>query len=264
MLNRRVKYNHLRFRRALFAIVAGSIAWPLLALAGPPFMTDDPEPVDYQHWEVYIATQQMKTSDGWSGTAPHLEVNYGVVPNVQLHIIAPLAYDAPTAGGAHYGYGDTELGVKYRFVVETENVPQVGVFPLLEVPSGSGHEGLGSEQMQIFLPVWVQKSWGEKDSQWTTYGGGGYWITPGRGNENWGFMGWLLQRQVTHALNLGAELFHETPKQVHGDSDTIINGGGIYDFSETHHLMLTAGHTIQGPSEFILYAAFQWTFGPAK
>ena len=24
--------------------------------AGPPFLTDDPEPVDYQHWEAYLFT----------------------------------------------------------------------------------------------------------------------------------------------------------------------------------------------------------------
>ena len=23
------------------------------AFAGPPYITDDPEPVEYQHWEVY-------------------------------------------------------------------------------------------------------------------------------------------------------------------------------------------------------------------
>jgi len=38
----------------------------LTALAGPPFVTDDPEPVDYQHWEFYIASQHIETSDGWS------------------------------------------------------------------------------------------------------------------------------------------------------------------------------------------------------
>ena len=237
---------------------------PLATLAGPPFVTDDPQPVDYQHWEVYLASIQMKSANGWSGTAPHLEVNYGAVPDVQLHIIAPLAYDAPAVGGAHYGYGDTELGVKYRFVAETENVPQIGIFPLLEIPGGNGHEGLGSEHVQLFLPLWLQKSWGEKERQWTTYGGGGYWVNPGAGNQNWGFVGWLLQRQVTDHLTLGCELFHETPQEIGAESNTIINAGGIYDFNETSHFMLTAGHTIQGPHEFILYVAFQWTFGPAK
>jgi len=98
-------------------------------LAGPPFVTDDPEPVDYQHWEFYIASQHFQTSDGWSGTAPHIELNYGVITNVQLHLIAPLAYDAPKNGAAQYGYGDTELGVKIRFLQETSLLPQAGVFP---------------------------------------------------------------------------------------------------------------------------------------
>lgn len=236
----------------------------MLANAGPPFMTDDPEPVEFQHWEVYLASLHMKTADGWSGTAPHVEVNYGVVPDVQLHLIMPLAYSAPSDGGHHYGYADTELGVKYRFISESDNVPQVGIFPLLEVPSGNGHEGLGTEHAQVFLPVWLQKSWGEKERQWTTYGGAGYWINPGAGNKNWAFIGWLLQRQVTKQLTLGSEVFHQTPQQTGGDSDTIINGGGIYDFTDNYHLLFSAGHTVQGPHQFIGYVAFQWTFGPSK
>ena len=159
---------------------------------GPPFLTDDPEPVDYQNWEFYIASMHTQTADGWSGTAPHIEVNYGVVTNVQLHLIAPLAYNAPADGKSHYGYGDTELGVKFRFIQETEHMPQVGVFPLLEVPTGSESEGLGTGHWDAFLPMWLQKSFGD----WTAYGGGGYGINPGAGNENWGFVGGVLQKQV--------------------------------------------------------------------
>jgi hypothetical protein len=252
------------FRLWLYVIPTGVLLAPLVIVAGPPFVTDDPEPVEFRHWEVYLASLQMNSAAGWSGTAPHVEVNYGVIPDVQLHVIAPLAYDAPATGGSHYGYGDTELGVKYRFVAETDKIPQIGVFPLVEVPTGDPHEDLGAGHLQVFLPLWVQKSWGEKDSEWTTYGGGGYWVNPGGGNQNWEFIGWLLQRQFPNHLMLGMEVFHETPKQIGGDSDTIINVGGVYDFSETHHFMLTAGHTIQGPHEFIAYVAFQWTFGPAE
>ena len=77
------------------------LAEPVGLLAGPPFITDDPEPVEYQHWEWYLASQSFKTPDGWSGTAPHLEVNYGAISNVQLHLIAPLAYDSPAHGARH-------------------------------------------------------------------------------------------------------------------------------------------------------------------
>lgn len=62
-----------------------------LALAGPPFMTDDPETVEYQHHEFYIATQQIKTKDGRSGALPLFEYNYGAGPNLQLLIIVPFA-----------------------------------------------------------------------------------------------------------------------------------------------------------------------------
>jgi hypothetical protein len=30
------------------------LALPARWLAGPPYVTDDPEPVDYKHWELYI------------------------------------------------------------------------------------------------------------------------------------------------------------------------------------------------------------------
>ena len=72
------------------ALGIGLLAFSTLGLrAGPPFVTDDPEPVDYQHWEFYIASQHAETSDGWSGTAPHIELNYGVITNVQLHCRPP-------------------------------------------------------------------------------------------------------------------------------------------------------------------------------
>ena len=61
------------------------MALPIPALAGPPYVTDDPEPVEYHHWEVYLASQLAHEPGAWSGTAPHIEVNYGALPNLQLH-----------------------------------------------------------------------------------------------------------------------------------------------------------------------------------
>ena len=41
------------FRVAYLAVIGLALCKPELAQAGPPFMTDDPEPVDYQHYEFY-------------------------------------------------------------------------------------------------------------------------------------------------------------------------------------------------------------------
>ena len=242
------------------AILAEMFFAAQLVWAGPPFTTDDPEPVQYQHWEVYLASQIAHDKEGWSGTSPHLEVNYGAVPNLQLHLIAPVSFVSPSHEAARFGYGDTELGMKYRFVEETDFLPQIGTFPLVEVPTGQHERGLGSGHAQIFLPLWLQKSF----EPWTTYGGAGYWINPGKGNRNWWFTGWLLQREMTPGFTLGAEIFHETPSESSGPSDSKFNIGAIYDFSDFSHLLISAGHTIQGPNEFQAFVALQLTFRLAK
>lgn len=226
--------------------------------AGPPFLTDDPEPVDYQNWEFYIASMHTRTADGWGGTAPHIEINYGVITNVQLHLIAPMAYDAPDNGPTEYGYGDTELGAKIRFIQESKYIPMVGVFPLLEVPTGNASRGLGSGQWDAFLPVWLQKSFGD----WTVYGGGGYGINPGQGNEDWGLAGAVLQYQIRTNILLGGEVYHRTPTVTRGPSETAFNLGTVIDFTEHQHLLLSAGRSIDGPTDFQLYVAWQFTFGP--
>ena len=230
------------------------------ARAGPPYATDDPEPVPYQHWELYLATQHAHDADGWSGAAPELEVNYGVLPTMQLHLVAPLSYVQPAAGPAQYGYGDTELGLKCRSIPEGDWLPQVGVFPLLEVPTGSRSRGLGNGIAQLYLPVWLQKSFGP----WTSYGGFGYWFNPGEGQRNWWFFGWQLQRRIADGVAVGAEIFHTTPKDAAGGPETRFNVGAVVDLGDTHHLLLSAGRGLQGPNLFQGYFAYQLTFGPGE
>ncbi len=241
---------------AMFQLGVGlSAVW-----AGPPFVTDDPEPGEYRHWEIIVASQNSKDKEGLSGTAPHFEINYGVWPNVHLHLIVPLSYVSPNDDSSHYGFGDMELGVKYRFIQETNLLPQVGTFLIVDVPTGSRSKGLGSGHVKTFIPIWLQKSWGP----WTTFGGGGYWINPGSDNKNYWFVGWVLQRDLLKTITLGAELFYTTPK-IKGDSaQTGFNVGGILNFTEDHHLLLSAGRDIHGQNLFSLYIGYQWTFGPRE
>jgi hypothetical protein len=243
---------------AITALVLSSLLVPSTASAGPPYVTDDPEPVEYRHWEVYLASQSFHDKDGWTLTAPHVEVNYGPVPDVQLHVIAPLALSVPDRGPSAYGYGDTELGVKFRFVQERSWIPMIGTFPLLEVPSGSRARGLGNGSAQAFFPVWIQKSFGP----WQTYGGIGPWLDLGNGQRHWWYFGWQVQRRLSGWLTLGAEVFHQTPMEYGQESDSRFNVGAVLDFSELHHLLLSAGRGFQGSNLFQGYLAYQLTFGP--
>lgn len=240
------------------AALAAVLASPV-AVAGPPFVTDDPEPVELHHWEVYFASigsvsKEQGERDTFA-TLPHLEVNYGALPELQLHIIAPLALDEQ-GGNLHYGYGDTELGAKFRFIKENGWIPQVGTFPLIELPTGNADEGLGNGKAQYFFPIWFQKSWGK----WTTYGGGGYWLNQGKGNRDWWYFGWLLQRQLTDSFLVGAEIYQTTPDAAGSQARTGFNVGAIYDFDEHHHLMGSVGRDLIGRTQVAWYLAFQFTF----
>jgi hypothetical protein len=234
------------------------------AWAGAPFLTDDPEPVGYDHWEVYGFSMGSHAQGDRSGTLAGVDANFGAAENVQLHLIAPLAFDDPGDSASRTGIGDIELGVKYRFVDPGPNDwwPQVAVYPLLEVPTGDADQGLGNSHERAFLPVWLQKDLGE----WKTYGGGGLWINPGTGNQNYWFFGWLLQRQFTDQLAVGAELFHQTKDADDGKDTSGFNVGAIYDLTDNYHVLCSAGRGVQNAAqtnEFSYYLAVQWTFGPA-
>ena len=259
----------LRLRSGLAATLITVALTTIPAHAGPPFQTDDPDPVDYRHFEMYAFELSDGTGKNAGGTVlevPSYEVNYGVVPNVQLHLVLPLtAVFAPGGGPIHYGIGDTEFGAKVRFVKETKRVPEVGIFPFFELPSGNADKGLGVGKTWYRMPLWLQKSWGPDDRQWTTYGGGGEAIVPQSGFTNYSFAGWLLQRQLAKKFTLGGELWGhgaEGEAATSTRSSTMLDLGGIYQFKDGFDLLFAAGRSIQGQPETYTYLALYWTWGP--
>jgi hypothetical protein len=241
--------------RRSVAVLAAILLAPVTAHAGPPYVTDDPEPVEFRHWEFYLATQHSITRDAATGTAPHVEVNYGAWPGLQLHAIVPLAYVRPSGGPTSYGVGDIELGAKIRFLDEGQWRPMVGTFPQFEVPTGDAARALGTGHLRVLIPLWLQKSFGA----WTTYGGGGLWVNPGQGNRNYGYVGWQVQRRISRVATIGTEAFYTTPDQVGGDANLRFNLGLVLDLGEHHHLLFSAGRGIAGGVLFQGYAAYQLT-----
>ena len=68
----RLMYIGFRVTPASYAPVISFAALVLLSLpasAGPPFVTDDPEPVDYQHYEMYFFSLGTHTAGEISGVA---------------------------------------------------------------------------------------------------------------------------------------------------------------------------------------------------
>ncbi len=230
----------------------------LFAQAGPPYQTDDPDPVEYRHWEFYVATQHVKAGDDVSGTAPQIEVNCGAIPRLQLHILVPLAYARPAGGRTRYGVGDVELGAKLQLVPEGRWRPMVGTFVQTEWPTGSATSGLGAGHPRVLIPLWLQKSFGE----WSTDVGGGFWVNRGAGNRDYWVFGWQVQRRISNYATAGTELYRTTADRVGGSGSLLSNAGVVFDITEQHHLLLSVGRSVAGERTVQGYVAYQLTVGP--
>ncbi|HMK39619.1 MAG TPA: hypothetical protein VK569_09775 [Bacteroidota bacterium] len=239
-------------RRIVAVIVFACVSRP--GIAGPPFKTDDPQPVDFRHWEFYLASQGAYSQHATDATLPHIEINFGAFENVQLHVVAPMAF-VSTSGAHAYGYSDTELGAKYRFVDESDSSPQIGVFPLVELPTGNAARDLGGGSVQAYLPLWIQKSWGN----FTTYGGAGFWYNPGTDNQNWMFAGWEAQYDLSSTFTVGGEFYYQTADKRDGTPGTGFNVGGYINLSENDHILISLGRSFQGDNIVTGYLGFQYT-----
>ncbi len=241
-------------------LAAGLLASSEAALAGPPFMTDEPEPLETGHSEAYLFSTYDKGPDGKQTQLPAFEFNHSPYDDVHLHLLVPYANLYPVGADQQHGIGDVEVGVKYRFVHETEDHPQIGIFPMIELPTGNKDKGLGNGRTWWTLPVWIQKSWGD----WTTYGGGGRGFNSAPDMRNYNFGGWLLQRKVTDSLILGGELFTQGAMTQDGQRATYFNLGGYYNDIKACgncSLLFRTGHTISGDSHAGAYLGLYWEWG---
>ena len=232
------------------------------AQAGPPYLTDDPDPVPLHDFEAYAF--ELSDSTPKAGTAvagPSFEMNWGAAPNLQLHLVVPFGTAFTPNQPSASGFGDIELGAKYKLHDETRHFPEVGVFPFLELPAGDAARGLGVGATWYRLPLWLKKGFGE---HWNLYGGGGAVLAHGNGYENYGFVSALLQRKLSSKLTLGGEFFAHG-EEASGDfgvpRSVLANFGGSYSFTPHLQLLFAAGHSVAFNPETYTYLAAYWTWG---
>lgn len=217
----------------LLALLTPSLAW-----AGPPFLTDDPEPTETGHWEIYGPLIEAGGRGAEFDGAVTAEFNYGLAPDLQLTLELPLAF-SHDAASTNLGAGDIAISAKYRFYHDEDAGLFIAAFPGLTLPSASN--GMGKGKITALLPIWVQKNSGP----WSVFGGGGYAINPGTGNRNYWTGGIALSRQVTPKLLLGIEADRQGADTVGGDGSTSLGVGAIFQLRAPFRLLASGGPTFQ-------------------
>ena len=249
------------FEFALGSVICILLLFPDPSFAGAPVLTDDPDPTDHEHWEFDLFSQVTHADGTTVGSAPAVEANYGIVPSVQLHLLGQLALNKIKGEGLDSGFGDMELAAKYQFLDEDDSPLglRAAIAPQVNPPTGDEDRGLGAGKAQLFAPLWLGKAFGD----WSTYGGGGLWQARGGESQDYWFFGWALQRACTDRLMLGGELFYQTASQKDGADTSGFNFGGIFDFTDNHHLLASAGRGLSHApttNEFSYYLGYQLTF----
>ena len=237
--------------RTVFACLVSASLW-----AGPPYLTDDPEPVERHHWETYLFAQGFNTPGGRSGVLPAFEANYGPFANAQLQFQIPIAYEVDEQGLRHRGLGDLQMGFKYRFLEETAGRPQMALYPQIQAPTGREVTGLGNDHWRFYLPLLFQKSFGP----WTTYGGPGWWRNPGEGKRDYATFGWLVQRSFGEDFSLGAEIFHQGADVEGGKGATTFNLGFTRSLSPRWAAVGSLGRVFHGETGHQLYLGLRGSF----
>ena len=238
------------------AIVAVACVLASPAFAGPPYVTDDPEPTEYQHFEIYAFTDGTAVRGGHESETG-IDFNYGGAPDLQLSTTIALTGERAAPGGEEWGVGNIEFGAKYRFLHQDDFGLDVSAYPQVFLPHLSS--GVGEPHAYVFLPIWMQKDWGD----WSSFGGGGCTLGAGSGARDGCIAGWALTRRVLPDLTLGPEIYHSTPDTRGGRASTGIGFGAIYDLSDTYHLLASYGPGIQNAAEtdrMTWYAALEFTF----
>lgn len=216
------------------ALVLAGAAMP--ALAGPPYLTDDPVPTDIGQWEIYDFTAGEGHRSDFDADAG-LDLNYGALERVQLTATLPVRFSHDPLDGWRSGTGDVELGVKYRLIDDHKSGFSAAIFPRAILPSATQPHG---ERPRFLLPMWFGKDFAGGTS---LFGGGGYEFNPGPGNRNF----WQASVAVTHDINkrisVGGEIAWQQPDTVGGTDQTRAGLGSIVKLSEHYALLLAGGPT---------------------
>jgi Putative MetA-pathway of phenol degradation len=240
--------------RAFAVLLCGLPA--VAAYCGPPFISDDPEPTDYGHYEIYLFAQGSSARDG-VGSSYGIDFNYGALPNLQLTAVLPIEVATPAAGPTVAGLGNVELAAKYK-VLHREDVGwDVAFFPRVFLPSGSAN--VGDKHASLLLPIWAGRDWGD----WSSFGGGGCVINGGGDSQDYCLMGWVLTRHILPDLQVGAEIVHQGADTKGGRVSTGVGGGLIYDLNENVHLLAYAGPGLENAAattQYTWYTSVLFTF----
>jgi hypothetical protein len=202
------------------------------AQGGPPYYTNDPGTPGPFNWEINIGYMPFYY-DGQS--VSHIQLTY---ENAWLRVHGTAESGPPSA--AKFGLGQSNPGVKWRFIDGGEDGLSVSVFPqfFLNNPNDATKRGITSSNDSFLLPVEFSKKLGPIDVDYEL----GYSFVH-KGPDGW-LTGLVVGHDFSKRLELDAELYAQGTFRP-SDSQPTIDFGGRYKLHKPIILLFMAGRSLE-------------------
>ncbi len=247
-----------RCRRPLLAgvlvLLRGASLW---AMGSPPLITDDPGTPGPGRWEINVGVTTERRPGERAAELPLIDLNYGIGETVQLKYEVPYLVQEQAGQPRDSRFGDSALGVKWRFHDSEKDGTTVSVYPQLQFNnpgSSSDERGLVEHGAVFLLPLQLQKN----------LGGVTLNLQLGRefrSTESAWLYGMALSHQLRKNVEIAVELAGAAAARL-DRSQLTLNGGVVFEVSERCSVMFSVGRELHNHTEpratLITYAGCQW------
>lgn len=213
------------------------------AQGGPPLITDDPGTPGAGRWEINSALTVERLRSETLFEAPIVDINYGLGERIQLKYEIPWVFLDVEGDDARNGLGNSQIGVKYRFLDEERHGVSMSIYPQLSFnnPTSSDERGLVDPGSELALPFQVARRAGPVELGLEL----GY-VLMEHGEDEWSY-GLAGALPLTEGLELLGEV-HGFATSDFEDDVLVFNLGGALELNESVSLLFSAGRSFRDSS----------------
>lgn len=229
------------------------------AQGGPPLITDDPGTPGAGRWEINLGFTIEKSRSETFFEAPILDINYGLGERIQFKYEVPWLILDEEGGGARSGLGDSQIGVKYRFLDEERHGVSMSIYPQLSFnnPTSSDERGLVDPGTEFALPLQIARRAGPVELSLEV----GYSLIE-HAEDEW-FYGLAAAWPLSERFALLGEA-HGVAKRGFEEDLLVFNLGGVLQAHEHVNFLFSAGRVFRGSGamkpELLGYLGLQFNF----
>lgn len=208
---------------------------------GPPMLVDDARVADYKEWELNSSINTSITSK-LTLSVPHIDLNYGIYPGLQLKVEAPLILNFNNGGKIGTKLGEVSAGVKYQIINEVKYFVSASTFPQYSFNVNRG----------LLVPVFIEKTF---DRFLVGTALGYFW---GDNNYRHSEYGAIVGYRPKDNCNLMAEYFSNTDHSLVKGTSGYANVGLRWLFGDNFMIMGSFGTQVVTPKHMQREKFISW------